>query len=414
MENESWNDSLNLLNRCERKESSVKTEREHFFEEVLKHIDESRLSKQVKLLKINELLCKWPQHFWPEIFRIWKTLGRPQFQYINILDGMIALLRQRDYKVLNDFKNVVRRLTAEFQMIVEQPSWRSYPLRMADKGKGPFRIADVNEEAPEFHANLHIGECDRAIDVQRTDRGFRVRRGPRYALHWDIAKKNIHRFPRIGEYFMHRIADISKDSIYENYRWAKKIESEGNASQLLLSRDKGVANDLIERLANCKPGQMEWRIYQDTVADILEYTLIPPLEGLLKQVSTANGSQRRDILLRIPFGIGGFWGYLQDRFKSIDVIVDCKNYVEDLQPSELWTMTKYLHKLGKLCLVIARRRPTEEIGKEAAKIYRSQGKLFVFLCDDDLKAMIESKTKNLNPAAVVEKHVRGFFEKLSP
>lgn len=86
-----------------------------------------------------------------------------------------------------------------------------------------------------------------------------------------------------------------------------------------------VAMKCIERLNKCPKGKEGWLEFQNLCKKIFEYLFVPPLLGPFEQSRTETGLHIRDLIFDIPYTVGGFWGYIRDKFDSSALVIECKN-----------------------------------------------------------------------------------------
>jgi hypothetical protein len=179
--------------------------------------------------------------------------------------------------------------------------------------------------------------------------------------------------------------------------------------------DKMVGKNLTERLVNCPEGRKGWVEHQKVCNDILAYLFIPPLVGPLEQSSTKNGLQIRDLILDIPYNIGGFWQYIRDKYDCSALIIECKNYKNPIGSNEVTVTTKYYGKkrLGRFGIVLSR-KGADESAKEAAKRIWTSEMNILLLCfsDVDLIKMIDLKEKRQKPEKVIDNSIHEFLRSL--
>jgi hypothetical protein len=106
------------------------------------------------------------------------------------------------------------------------------------------------------------------------------------------------------------------------------------------------------------------------------------------QASSPSPNYRRDIVLPVTAS-NGQWHYWALVYGSDLIMVECKNYTEPIGAPQVDDTVKYLRRpgLAKLAFIATRKPPSAEALATARDVFRSDGKLFVFLCDDDLTAL---------------------------
>lgn len=123
--------------------------------------------------------------------------------------------------------------------------------------------------------------------------------------------------------------------------------------------------------------------------------------------SIAGGIHRRDIIYPVPMGITGFWGYVQNAFSATGVIVDAKNYSEELPKDQVVMVSKYFgaKKLGNFGIIVSRKDPSASARKQQIDRWVHHEEMIICLSDDDLRRMIIQKEANNNPEVILNKHI---------
>lgn len=167
-------------------------------------------------------------------------------------------------------------------------------------------------------------------------------------------------------------------------------------------------NPLIAKLKAIPSGQQHWHQYQSTCKDILTFCLVPPLLDPMEELPTEGGQHRRDIIYHIPQGQGGFWGYLQNSYSALAVIVDAKNYGDKLPRDQVVITSKYFgaKKLGNFGLIISRRGPSGSARNEQIDRWLHHDEMIICLSDADLEEMMTLKEAEKQPEFVLDKLIR--------
>lgn len=180
---------------------------------------------------------------------------------------------------------------------------------------------------------------------------------------------------------------------------------------------KSKAEELLEKLKKCQPGSAHWREYEDVCRDILSYCLVPPLLDPAEQSVTGDGFHKRDFIFHIPIipmeELPDYWKYFIYKYGRA-IIVDCKNYAEELKENEILIASKYLgkNKLTQLGLLIARKGLSEGGKKGQKEKWEQEEKLLICLNDQDLTKMLELKERGDEPWKVIDTRIRDFLASL--
>ena len=171
---------------------------------------------------------------------------------------------------------------------------------------------------------------------------------------------------------------------------------------------KKTENSLIVKLKEVPPGNEHWHEYQTACKDILNYCLVPPLLEPFEEVLTEEGLHRRDIIYHIPFGEIKFWSHIQSAYKSIAVIVDSKNYSDELPPNQVVITSKYfgIKKLGNFGLIISPKGPSKACRKQQIDRWMNHNEIILCLSNDDLSLMVSHKEDGKNPEVILDNLIR--------
>lgn len=180
------------------------------------------------------------------------------------------------------------------------------------------------------------------------------------------------------------------------------------SAEEMLEVKKSIELDLLKELNNCPKGIKSSRRYEAICEKILNRLFVPPLLPLKAQSSTELRFHKRDLVMRIPDDIEkGFWSNIQFFYRTLAVIVECKNYNGSLPPKEIDNVSKYFHerKLGNFGLLITR----TDIGKRSKELLKQlfslRNIMIIPLTDSDLAEMLKRKKGNEKPESVIsDKH----------
>lgn len=171
---------------------------------------------------------------------------------------------------------------------------------------------------------------------------------------------------------------------------------------------KKTENSLIVKLEEIPPGNEHWHEYQTACKDVLNYCLVPPLLEPFEEDLTEEGLHRRDIIYHIPFGEGKFWAYIQSAYQSIAIIVDAKNYSDELPPNQVVITSKYfgIKKLGNFGLIISPKGPSKACRKQQIDRWMNHNEIILCLSNNDLERMVSYKEDGKNPEAILDDLIR--------
>lgn len=163
---------------------------------------------------------------------------------------------------------------------------------------------------------------------------------------------------------------------------------------------------LISKLRRVPPGIEHWHEYQVVCGEILTSCFVPPLLEPFEESRTEVGIHRRDIIYPIPAGISSFWGYVQTSFSAQAVIVDAKNYADELPKDQVVMVSKYFgaKKLGNFGIIISRRGPSDAARKEQIDRWVHHDEMIICLSDDDLENMMIARQVD-KAEGILEKYI---------
>jgi len=167
---------------------------------------------------------------------------------------------------------------------------------------------------------------------------------------------------------------------------------------------------LIKELTKCENNKNFWIQYEEICLKIMKHCFYPPLDEIYFQSRNITGGHKRDIILKIPFGILGSWGLILAIYGP-GVVVDCKNYKRAISGTAINDISKYIGdgKISTLGIIFTRIQPKQSAMVEQIDQYKNVSKkLIVCLTDDDLIKMIKLKDSKKDPITVIEKAIFDF------
>jgi hypothetical protein len=128
----------------------------------------------------------------------------------------------------------------------------------------------------------------------------------------------------------------------------------------------------------------------------------------MEESRTEGGLHRRDIIYPMSLGEGGFWGYLQTMFSALAMIVDAKNYGNELPKDQVVITSKYFgdKKLGNFGLIISRRGSSKSAKKEQIDRWVHHDEMIICLSDANLEEMLILKEAGEQPELVLDRLIR--------
>lgn len=138
-------------------------------------------------------------------------------------------------------------------------------------------------------------------------------------------------------------------------------------------------NMLIQRLERCARGKESWSEYEMIGKEIFDYLFMDDFLNYNSELQSTTDDRlcRRDLIINnSPLGVNSIWGILQQRYNSMLIVVDFKNYQESLSPSTLYVPTKYLNKqTGNFGIIFTREELNEAAQKEQLRLVSTEEKV---------------------------------------
>lgn len=173
--------------------------------------------------------------------------------------------------------------------------------------------------------------------------------------------------------------------------------------------------DLLIRLSNCTSGRDDAEKFENVCCDLLKYIFSDDL-ALWKTQETSNiGLYRFDLLCRIKDNNSKtFWSMMENHFRSKYIIFEFKNYSDKITQKEIYTTERYLYSkaLRNVAIIIAKNGFDENSIWAAKGSLRENGKLILPITTDDLKQMLELKSKQDDPSECLLNKIDSFLAEL--
>ena len=168
-------------------------------------------------------------------------------------------------------------------------------------------------------------------------------------------------------------------------------------------------NVLQQKLLNCPPGKSHWMDYQSIVQDIFEVLFSPPLGAPISESSDRVGTNRRDIVFP-NYTYDDFWRFLRERYKAEFIVIDAKNYKNNISKAEVLQIANYLkpHGTGMFAIIACRKGGESGCKRTLREQWAAYGKLIVLFTDDDMVAMLNAKGARGRPEDVIMEVIQTF------
>ena len=170
---------------------------------------------------------------------------------------------------------------------------------------------------------------------------------------------------------------------------------------------------LKQRVRALEPGQKDAAAYQRVILEVLNFLFTPELIDGRLEVKTADGTERRDIIL-INDSDKSFWSYLRNEHSSFMLMFEVKN-ASDLTNIYFNQVATYLgDRLGRLGFVVTRSPIKEAQERKAYSIYNDSHprKIILTLSDSDVFSMLDMKCEGKDPMRFIQTRYRDFRTKV--
>lgn len=162
---------------------------------------------------------------------------------------------------------------------------------------------------------------------------------------------------------------------------------------------------LIKQLEKCPKGKEGWKQYENVGGEIFRYLFESTFRNYTYeyQSSTSDGTQRRDLVVNNTYkDINGFWPLVKNDYNANLIIVDFKNYREELNSDSFYNPTKYLNSVAGNFVIVFSRCGLDDTAKKVQHRLLSEKKLVLCLTDSDLINMINQKMNGQEPLNSLE------------
>ena len=170
----------------------------------------------------------------------------------------------------------------------------------------------------------------------------------------------------------------------------------------------------ISELGNILPGRDDCYKYQRKCKDIFEYLFSPPLGKPHYENRDETNTNRRDIIFP-NYAESGFWEFLRNKYAADYILIDAKNYTDDIKKDAVLQMSNYLKSFGAglFGIILSRNQPSNGALITRREHWIAYKKLIVFLDDVDIKQMLKTKEDNIVLAEeVIKEKIEQFRLKL--
>jgi hypothetical protein len=168
------------------------------------------------------------------------------------------------------------------------------------------------------------------------------------------------------------------------------------------SEETAKAEALVERLEACPAGQANFADFEDIGTEILVHLFGEDLGKPKSQVKTLDGKQRRDVLFPNR-RVSPFFQRLYQLYEADFLIVDFKNYWDEIEPGVVDDVSKYPNiALGRFVLVVSRKAAKDTVAAAQLRLFRDDKKMVLIVSDKDLIEMLYLKSRGQSPVSLLE------------
>ena len=179
--------------------------------------------------------------------------------------------------------------------------------------------------------------------------------------------------------------------------------------ETVLTNRKKPREQFAKRLTQCPHGQEHFAEYEKIGIDLISFLFGEHLGPPKPQCRTLDEKQRRDVLYRNNRS-SRFFDRCFHRFDSDSLIIDFKNYGDEITSTVVTDVDKYANKaLGRFILVVSRKGPASSVAATQQRVYRDSNTVVLVLSDDDLLEMVERKDREQLPEDVIEDKLDEFL-----
>ncbi len=154
------------------------------------------------------------------------------------------------------------------------------------------------------------------------------------------------------------------------------------------------------------------KAYEELVKKILEFLFsdeFTPFK-VKDQIATSNRKRIRDFIIDNRNPRNEFWRDLKSVRGVEKILFDAKNYKNSVEYTEITSTLRYLKNkaFGKLIFVISRYGVKDYV--ETTEDYAEEGRVIIYLSDEDLITMINLKRQGKSPTFLLEEKYYDFLD----
>lgn len=177
--------------------------------------------------------------------------------------------------------------------------------------------------------------------------------------------------------------------------------SHGDLAELTLTAPPDW-NALLDRVLRINPGRETATEYHQAVQALLTPLFYPALSMPMREVPINAGRKRIDIAFA-NIATAGFFAWLRMNYEAATVIIECKNYKDDIANAELDQLAgRFSPNRGRFGLLMSRSFKDKALFVARCRDTANDGHGFIIpLDDDDLRLLVETRKNDGDPHATL-------------
>jgi hypothetical protein len=191
---------------------------------------------------------------------------------------------------------------------------------------------------------------------------------------------------------------VGRDELVHLIRAASKVVGPGELEK---------ARSALKHLRGLETGR-QYAAYEKDVCLILATVFHPHLTDPRPQARTLGGGRRRDILFS-NYSSHPFWQRVSQRHDATLIVFEVKN-VKRLDVRYVDQVAAYLTpRPDRLGFLVSRTLAKESMIQHAVEVFKTERKVILFLCDNDLEEMLKLKERGDEPTELVMQRYDNFI-----
>lgn len=175
------------------------------------------------------------------------------------------------------------------------------------------------------------------------------------------------------------------------------------------------------RLKEINPGNDDFNKFENFCVDFISKIFQDNIEKPIPQLKNNRDLYRFDIIASIKENPSSFWKFIYDKYNSLFILFECKNYSGPITQNEIYTTERYLfdNALRNVAIIFTRKGMTKNALIAAQGILKEHGKLILVLDDKDIiqleklhKSKCNGETSEISPSQFLLEKAKDFLIKL--